>query len=148
MTPVPEICELPAQPAAVEVAVTEAAGFTAVVDRGFPRLFGRLAELGVAPAGAPFIRYLRMGEELELELGVPVPAGSAAEDGALPAERVAVLRHIGPFSGLREAGESLERWVAEQDEQAAGPFWEAYVTDPSSEPDSSKWITEIHVPLR
>jgi effector-binding domain-containing protein len=148
MTPVPEIRELPAQPAAVEVSVTDAAGSTAVIDRGFPRLFGRLAELGVAPAGPPYIRYLRMGEQLELELGIPVPAGSAAADGALPAGRVAVLRHIGHFSGLREAGEGLERWVAEQGEEVAGPFWEAYVTDPSSEPDSSKWITDIHVPVR
>jgi effector-binding domain-containing protein len=148
MTPVPEIRELPAQPAAVEVSVTDAAGSTAVIDRGFPRLFGRLAELGVAPAGPPYIRYLRMGEELELELGIPVPDGSAAADGALPAGRVAVLRHIGHFSGLREAGEGLERWVAEQGEEVAGPFWEAYVTDPSSEPDSSKWITDIHVPVR
>ena len=148
MTPVPEIRELQAQDAVVEVAVTDAEGFPAVVDGGFPRLFGRLAELGVAPAGAPFIRYLRMGEQFELELGIPVPAGSAAADGRLPAGRVAVLRHVGPFSGLREAGEALKRWVAEQGEEAAGPFWEAYVTDPSSEPDSSKWITDIHVPLR
>jgi hypothetical protein len=32
----------------------------------------------VAPstAGAPFIRYLRTGAELELDLGIPVPEGA------------------------------------------------------------------------
>lgn len=148
MNPVPEIRELPAQPAAVEVAVTDADGLPSVIDSGFPRLFSRLAELGVAPAGPPFIRYLRTGEELQLELGIPVPAGSAAEDGGLPSGRVAVLRHVGHFGGLRGACERLEAWVAEQGEEAAGPFWEAYVTDPSSESDSSKWITDIHMPVR
>jgi hypothetical protein len=49
----PEIRELSPQAAVSEVAVTEAAGLPAAIDSGFPRLFGRLAELGVAPAGPP-----------------------------------------------------------------------------------------------
>src|SRR5204863_347178 len=65
----PELRELSPQPAVTEVAVTDADGIPSVVDSGFPRLFGRLAELGVEPAGPPYIRYLRTGAELELELG-------------------------------------------------------------------------------
>ena len=146
MTLDPEIRELSPQPAVVEVAVTDEAGLPGVVDSGFPRLFGRLAELGAEPAGPPFIRYLQTGEELELELGIPVGPVAGRSDG-LPGGRAAVLRHVGPFSGLRDACERLERWVAEQGEEAAGPFWESYVTDPRSEPDSSKWITDITQPL-
>ena len=144
MTPTPEIRELTAQGAAIERAVTDDAGLAGVVDRGFPRLFGRLAELGVEPAGPPFIRYLRTGAELELELGIPVAEGG---DGELPAGRTAVLRHVGPYSGLRAACAGLEQWVEEQGEQPAGPFWESYVTDPRAEPDSAKWITDIHLPV-
>jgi len=44
--PDPEIRELSPQPFVVEVAVTDDAGLPGVVDTGFPRLFGRLAELG------------------------------------------------------------------------------------------------------
>ena len=142
----PEIRELSPQPALTEVAVTDADGLPSVVDAAFPRLFGRLAELGAEPAGPPFIRYLRTGEELELELGIPVGPDAGRSEG-LPGGRAAVLRHVGPFSGLRDACERLERWVAEQGEEAAGPFWESYVTDPRSEPDSSKWITDITQPL-
>ncbi|MQA76322.1 MAG: hypothetical protein GEU88_18680 [Solirubrobacterales bacterium] len=152
MTQEPEIRELAAQEAAVERAVTDAAGMAATVDRAFPALFGRLEELGVTPAGAPFIRYLKTGERLEIELGVPVPGGveelRAAERTSLPAGRAAVLRHIGHFQGLREAGERLLSWVDEHGEQAAGPHWETYVTDPRSEPDSSKWITDVYLPLQ
>ena len=147
MAPDPEIRELTPQPAVVEVAVTEAAGLPAVVDSGFPRLFGRLAELGVEPAGPPYIRYLRTGEELELELGIPV-GPDAEQSSGLPGGRAAVLRHVGRFSGLRAACAALEAWVAEQGLEPAGPFWESYVTNPRDEPDSSKWITEITQPIR
>ena len=143
----PEIRELSPQPAVTEVAVTDDAGVPGVVDAGFPRLFGRLAELGVAPAGAPFIRYLRTGAELELELGIPV-GPDAGQPDVLPGGRTAVLRHVGHFSGLRDACDRLFAWADGQGEEVAGPFWEAYETNPLEEPDSSKWVTEIFLPVK
>jgi effector-binding domain-containing protein len=127
MTQDPEIRELPAQPAAVARAVTDVAGMAATIDRAFPALFGRLAELGVAPDGPPFIRYLDIGERLEIELGVPVADGVGAlegvERGSLPAGRAAVLRHVGPYAGLRDAGVRLVAWVERRGEEVAGPHW-------------------------
>jgi effector-binding domain-containing protein len=143
----PEIRELSPQHAVVEVTATDDAGIPAAVDSGFPRLFGRLADLGVEPAGPPYIRYLRTGAEMELELGIPV-GPDAGQSSGLPGGRAAVLRHVGPFSGLRDACEALQRWAAERGEPAAGPFWESYVTNPREEPDSSKWVTEIFLPLK
>src|SRR3954464_13654378 len=84
----PEIRELSIQPAVTEVAVTDADGIPAVVDAVFPRLFGRLADLGVEPAGPPYIRYLLAGAELELELGIPVGPGAGQSSG-LPGCRAA-----------------------------------------------------------
>jgi len=140
----PEIRELSAQPAVTEVAVTEADGIPSVADAAFPRLFGRPAELGVEPAGPAYIRFLRGGAELQLELGIPV-GPDAGQSSGLPGGRAAVLRHVGPFSGLRDACARLHEWAGDR---AAGPFWESYVTNPREEPDSSKWITEIFLPLR
>jgi effector-binding domain-containing protein len=140
----PEIRELSPQPAVTEVAVTDADGIPSVVDAAFPRLFGRLADLGVEPAGPPYIRYLRTGAELELELGIPV-GPDAGQSSGLPGGRAAVLVHVGPFDGLRDACARLQEWAGDR---AAGPLWESYVTNPREEPDSSQWITEIFLPLR
>lgn len=144
-----EIRDISAQPAAAQQATTSADELPAVIDRTFPAIFARLGQLGVDPAGPPFIRYLDTGDPMRVELGVPVAA--ELEDGErvnLPAGRAAVWTHVGPYSELRAACERLGAAVDELGEQPAGPFWESYVTNPAEEPDASKRVTEIYLPLR
>ncbi len=148
----PEIRQLTPQPALVEHASTDTAGLPAAVDRGFGALLRRLSELDVALAAPPYIRYLQTGERMQLELGAPVAAGTAALDGlplgGLPGGRVAVLRHTGPYEQLRDACARLAEWLRRQGLEPAGPFWESYVTNPAEEPDPAKRITDICQPLR
>lgn len=141
----PEIRTIDAQPAITVDAVTDHAGIPAIADRSFPALLGELRERGLEPIGPAFIRYFKTGEEFELQLGIPAPEEVAT--ATLPGGRVAVHRHVGPFDGLPEAFQHAHRWAEEQGETPAGGSWESYVTDPGEEPDSSKWITDIHVPL-
>jgi RNA polymerase sigma-70 factor, ECF subfamily len=118
------------------------------VDRGFPALFGWLAERGAQPAGPPFIRYLKvdMERELVIDLGVPVSDAVAPDERVraevLPAGRWIVTLHVGHFDGLRDAHGALQEWARGQ-----GLEWresvEWYVTDPREEPDSSRWETEL-----
>lgn len=141
----PEIRTIDAQPAITEHAETDHAGIPSVVDRVLPELLGKLEAAGVEPQGAPFIRYHETGERFRIELGIPAPEGVAT--ATLPGGRVAVLRHVGPFTGLPGAFSAAHAWAEEQGEEPAGGSWESYVTDPREEPDSSKWITDIVVPL-
>ena len=144
-----EIRDIAAQSAAAEHAVTSADELPAVVDRAFPAIFARLGELGVQPAGPPFIRYLDTGDPMQVELGVPVASEfEDSEQVSLPAGRAAVWTHVGPYSELRHACEQLGAAVQELGEQPSGPFWESYVTNPAEEPDASKRVTEIYLPLR
>jgi effector-binding domain-containing protein len=127
MTSEPEIRELAAQPATVEHAVTDAAGLPATIDRAFPALFGQLVKLDVRPSGPPFIRYLEAGERFEIQLGVPVSASVRDLEGVdemdLPAGRAAVMRHVGPYQGLRHAFARLRSWLAQRGKAPAGPYW-------------------------
>ena len=108
------------------------------IDRGFPALFAGLAERGAQPAGPPFIRYLRVGDEIEVDLGVPVADG----DRALPGGRWLAAVHVGHFSGLRAAHGELQEWARERG-IAWSEFCERYLTDPREEPDSARWETEL-----
>src|ERR1700733_3686674 len=74
MDPEVEIQRREAQPYAalpMQVTMESLAG---AVDQAFPELFGWLARHAIAPAGAPFIRYLviDMAAGLQIEMGIPV----------------------------------------------------------------------------
>ena len=125
----------------------------------FGEVFAWLAARGLAPAGAPFFRYnvIDMMQELEVDAGVPVAAAVDGDghmvSGVLPAGRYAVLTHMGPPSELPEVTKGLLDWAAGQGlswDMSPGEYgerWggrlEMYPTDPSLEPDMSKWVTQL-----
>jgi DNA gyrase inhibitor GyrI len=121
----------------------------------WPEVFGWLAQWGVAPAGPPFLRYLvvDMEGELEVEAGVPVATPVAGdgrvEPGVLPAGQYAALVHTGLPEDLAGANAELQRWGAENGVlwEADGDTWggriEWSLTDPAQEPDRGKWRTEV-----
>jgi effector-binding domain-containing protein len=134
------------------VPMNEIAGFA---DRGISGLFGWLNQHGLKPAGAPFFRYYAMDESqrLDMEAGVPVAAAATGDErvhaGTAPAGRYATLTHTGHYDGLRDANMTLQHWVEQQglslkmDGTRWGGRFEIYQTDPSAEPDQSKWETEV-----
>jgi effector-binding domain-containing protein len=123
------------------------------------QVFAWLGEHGAAPAGAPFWKYnvIDMAGKLEIEAGVSVAAAVAGDgrvvSGVLPAGRYATLTHVGHPSELMAATGALLDWAAAQgltwdmSPGANGERWgcrlEIYLTDPSQEPDMSKWVTQL-----
>jgi effector-binding domain-containing protein len=132
-----------------------------IADR-FGELFSLLAQQGISPAAAPFLRYLRidMERELTIDAGVPVDVevsldGAAADvlTDVLPAGHYATVDHIGPYDRLVQATADLLDWAADNDialdvqESPLGDLWtsrlEIYQTDPSEEPDPQHWRTTL-----
>jgi effector-binding domain-containing protein len=129
-----------------------------IADR-IPDVFGWLGAHGIAPAGPPFLRYniIDMERQLEIEAGVPVASAVEGDGevkaGTLPAGRFAVAIHIGAPQTLQEATAALLAWAAARDltwdvsETEAGQKWgcrlEVLLTDPSQQPDVSKWETQL-----
>ncbi|MEU7832107.1 GyrI-like domain-containing protein [Nonomuraea sp. NPDC049129] len=137
--------------------------FGLVADR-IGELIGWLAERGVAPAGAPFLRYLAIdmpADRLEVEAGVPVAAPVTVERDIfaahLPAGRYATVRHHGHPDQLRGVIENLLTWGTEQglkwdmtrdgDTELWGCRLELYQTDPRVEPDLNNWDTDLEFRL-
>jgi|GEM_PF-2397797 len=128
----------------------------------FPRLMPKLgAYIGshhLKPAGAPFIKYdfVNMPSKLRVELGMPLakPAqpSTGIVVGALPAGRYAEITHFGDYSELVKSNSTLQAWCASHHckfKMKPGPQWEfasrfeSYETDPSRQPDHSKWQTDV-----
>ncbi|RZT83264.1 GyrI-like small molecule binding protein [Pseudonocardia sediminis] len=128
-----------------------------IADR-IPVLIGRLAELGVAPAGAPFLRYLLidMDRSLTVEAGVPVlgpaPRDELWQTRVIPAGRYATLTHTGHPDELIAVTDGLLAWGEEHghrwdvERRPDGDRWgcrlEAFHSNPM-EVSIDAWVTEL-----
>ena len=118
-------------------------------------VFAWLIEKGIQPSGAVFWRYNVVEMDKKLEIDVAVPIASAVKgDGQiiadmLPAGRYATMLHTGHPSELEEATANLLAWAEKNNIQwkMNGERWggrvEWYYSGPDTEPDMSKWETEL-----
>lgn len=158
----PRLVDLPDRPyLGVRATCTETT-MSVVADR-IPEIIGHVLGSGGTVAGAPFLRYHRIGAggELDAEAGVPVDdpglATAAVPAGSLPAGRYAVVRHVGHLDGLAATTDGLLAWAAGQGlacdrtDTADGERWgcrtEHFLTHPAEEPDPDRYETEVTVRL-
>lgn len=126
----------------------------------FPELFGWMAERNIPFAGAPFIRFRMIGDmEIPYDIEVGVPVDSPIEGdartlpGILPAGEYVVYTHVGHPDELEGAHDIIKDWARKTGHTLAHKVandrivWtcmtEAFLTDPSVEPDHTKWVTEV-----
>jgi effector-binding domain-containing protein len=147
-----EIKELPAQQVLTMRRTTTPGGMGEAYREMLHRVGALAKEHGVEPSGPPFALYHSYSEqEVDFEAGIPVPVAVAGTDEIisreLPASRAAVTWHIGPYDTIGDAHGFLDGWVHGQGLDHGDAPWEVYWTDPSDEPDSSRWRTEVGYPI-
>lgn len=83
--------------------------------------------------------------------GIPVVAGTLAGEGmeliTIPASEALKYTHIGSYHDMELAHFAINEYIYGNGINVTGGPWEIYVTDPGTEPDESKWVTEIWYPL-
>jgi effector-binding domain-containing protein len=142
-----------AQPTAVIPTETTSDAVGPALGQAFAEVLATLGRAGVAPVGPPFARYFEYSPaRVTLEAGFPVAAPVSRDGrvmpGELPAGRIAQAMHAGGYDTVAETYGRLESWIRERGHTPAGPPWEVYLTDPTSEPDPSRWLTQILWPVR
>lgn len=90
-------------------------------------------------------------ESLSMICGIPVAEGSVIEG-----EDVSIMQspdgnairalHFGDYSLLEETHEQINQYAQYYGYELTGMPWEIYVTDPTLETDTSKWVTEVYYP--
>jgi effector-binding domain-containing protein len=148
------------QPVLSVRATVPIAELTAAQGQALRALWNHLQQLGVRPAGPPFVRYHTFGDaETDVEVGIPVPAAGAVGEGRvaageLPGGTVVSAWHLGAHDRLADAYARLQAWLREHGHQPQGAGWEVYdwvdltqEPDPASWPDPSSWRTELVQPI-
>lgn len=120
----------------------------------FSEIMATIQKRNLAMTGSPFSRYFRWDEDNQFavfEVGVPVDkeiqASGRIESKVLPETLAIKGIHYGPYEKSGEVYESLEIYLMEHGMSEAGGPMEIYTIDPSEEPDTSKWETEIYFPI-
>lgn len=125
---------------------------TQVLGRSFQAVKEALATQRIEADGSPYARWHEFGDQVDLEAGLMVKTAIAelgdVKPSQLPGGPAVIAVHAGPYEGLKATYDALEAWIARSGRTANGGPWEIYLTDPSAEPDPSKWLTEVIYPLR
>jgi effector-binding domain-containing protein len=87
-----------------------------------------------------------------LEAAIPLLAESVIVNGRIQWRRMPegpALKgsHYGLFSESDLTHRRMERWIAKEGLVKRGSPWEVYITDPTTELDTSKWETRIYYPV-
>lgn len=107
--------------------------------------------------GAPICFYHVWNEEqgyTVMECALPIGASNKANVKGnvniitYPSISAAKAVHSGAYEDLAQSHYAIDEWINANQRQIAGAPFEVYLTDPQSEPDTSKWITEIYYPIQ
>lgn len=135
-----------------------------LVQKVVPQLGAWLAEHKITPKGPLFIRYtyVDMPKRLDVEVGLittaKVKGSGQVISGVIPAGKYVSYTHFGDYSGLVSANGIVQDYARSNKlnfkmrsgklgEEFVGRF-ELYETDPATEPDKSKWRTDVQYLLR
>jgi effector-binding domain-containing protein len=116
----------------------------------YAQISAYLNGLEIAMAGPPYARYSFHGDRMDVEAGFPVsaavPSQGSIQSSLLPGGTAATAVHLGPYEGLEAAYKAVMEWLVVHGCEPVDGHWEIYYTDPSREPDSSRWRTEVVAP--
>jgi len=124
----------------------------------FSEILSFMDKKGIASTGAPFAYWHNMSSDsiskgiFDMECGFPISV--LVEDkgrikrSKLPGGRVITALHIGSYETLTETYEVVMAWIRKNGYQVEENMWETYLTNPAEEPDKSKWMTRIFLPMK
>jgi DNA-binding transcriptional MerR regulator len=126
-------------------------------DDVYPKLAAHVARYDGSVVGPPGASYgtgdgidhddLEVSAWLSVDGELPADPAVGIEPGRLPATRLAVALHVGPFEDMSGTYGAVGRWVAEHDRTVAGPLQELYLAGPPEVADVRAWRTEVGWPV-
>jgi len=126
------------------------------IDENFKLILTEMGKNNIAPIGYPIIEWNSYNPEaisnfrcmMGINNNVEIESISSGYLYQLPSRRVIWLKHQGAYEKSVAAWEALDQYVEENKLIMDGSPYEEYIVDPDTEPDTSKWITNIYFPIK
>lgn len=91
-------------------------------------------------------------DKVDMEPCIPVDKPGKSTDkvkySLVPPVEALKIDYFGDYAGSEKAHQFLNDWIKKNNRVISGSPWEEYVTDPTTEPDTSKWLTRIYYPVQ
>lgn len=118
----------------------------------YEKLGKYFAEEGILPTGPAATVYFTWDMETQTSVmapSFPVLGIRKSNDDAVklfdvPESQAVVAHHEGDYSTLKDAHEAMMAYINENNLEMGGFAVEEYLVDPNTEPDPSKWKTDIY----
>lgn len=127
----------------------------AVMEKSYGQLGADVAKAKIQLAGPAFCLVTKWDEatkQTEMICAFPVAADAKVpakyKIQQVPAGKAVKAVHKGDYSGLVNAHMEINEYIMSKNLTMAGNPWESYVTDPMTEKDTAKWVTEIYYPIQ
>lgn len=127
----------------------------AVIEKSYGQLAADVEKAKIQLAGAPFCLVTKWDEaakQTEMICAFPVAADAKVpakyKIQQVPAGKAVKAVHKGDYAGLVNAHMEINEYIMSKNLSMAGNPWESYVTDPMTEKDTAKWVTEIYYPIQ
>jgi len=110
--------------------------------------------LNVEMSGSPGVLFYNNDpKNFVFECVIPIsrmPASKPKKSNivVLEATKALVCNYYGSYDKIYQAYESLKQYISKEKLTQIAPAREFYITDPQTEPDSSKWLSKIYVPVK
>ena len=120
--------------------------------RNFGAIGGMLGNKGMEMAGHPsglFYTWNAESNVADMAAGMPILNGKSLAGGnieyvELPPGKALLIDYYGPYQGVGDAHAAMENYLKVHNMTPKIPSLEEYVTDPGTEPDSTKWLTKVY----
>jgi effector-binding domain-containing protein len=112
-------------------------------------LFGKVQKNGVEMSGKPcglFFKWDEANGKTDMAAAIPVAEKLWIKDASsydIPAGKGLQIDYYGDYNGTEAAHSAMDEYLKDHGLFNNPPIIEEYVTDPSEEPDPSKWLTKI-----
>ncbi|MDX1943620.1 MAG: SRPBCC family protein [Saprospiraceae bacterium] len=119
-----------------------------------PKVFAAVGAAKIEIIGNPCGLFFMWDEEAnQVDLAYAVPVKAKAEVKGfdtfeVPAGKLLIIDYYGPYTGTAEAHFAMDDYMKEHNLEQNPPVWEQYITDPTTEPDTAKWLTKIYYSVK